>query len=294
MNETDIEALREFHDESPQSDVLELLLSLSEQWSGYDADTHARKMARGILLLAKAIQICEEEPCRGQLRLTVAGKRWHDFLSEDPTDIKRRIAVLRFIYEAYAKGKEEFERADAPAAVSGSPMIDTPNEATLTSSESPEQSDKPKTRGNHHCILISAPSRDCSGVLDAVTRILTIDYYGSTRNTTLTHKQVEIMVKGGNADAHGILHFTNATLEAVYGQIPADEKQRKKWHDKVRSGLRELRKRVTFSDGGLLTDNPNAIQHSQRARGAPSRIQTRIEKSRWNTTIPILIERKPA
>ena len=62
-----------------------------------------------------------------------------------------------------------------------------------------------------------------------------------------------------------------ASAEGSYGKVPEDEKRRKKWHDKVRSGLRELRKRVTFADGGLLTDNPNAIQHSPRAKGTPYR-----------------------
>ena len=89
------------------------------------------------------------------------------------------------------------------------------------------------------------------------------------------------------------LHFTNESLQKVYGSIPKDEEARQKWHARVRSGLRELRKRVTFSEGGLITDNPNAIQQSQRVKGTPSRIQTRIGKTRWNTTIPIIIERQP-
>jgi hypothetical protein len=298
MNEADLEILRELHDESPQRDLLELLQSLSEHWGEYEADTHAREMARGMLIIARGIEACEEGVCRGQLRLTVSGKRWRDNLSVDPSDPTRRYAVLRFIHEAYAEGKTEFERANPSEATTGDSVADPDREKlekeTSGSSEPQGPSEKPRTRGNHRCIQIPAPSRDCSGVLDAVTRKLTIDYYDSNKHTTLTHKQVEILVKGGKADAHGILHFTNATLEAVYGKIPTDEKQRKKWHDKVRSGLRELRKRVTFSDGGLLTDNPNAIQHSPRAKGTPSRIQTRIEKSRWNTTIPILVERKPA
>lgn len=190
MTEIATNKLMDQHAESPQADMLDLLLFLDEEWQDYDANTHAREMARGVLILAKGIQVCEHGPNRGQLRLSISGKRWRDLLSEDASDSARRIAILRLIHDAYFEGKAEFDRTGSclEGDDSESPLPQAQS-STAKPASSPEQD------------LISEPEEARRGITASAAQAILSEHdphcarAKNTYRTLLIRKKIPVIGK---------------------------------------------------------------------------------------------------